>query len=322
VSERLAILIPCYNGGDLLLESVASADHLDLAPDACVVLVVDNASTDGSLDRLPTRTATGIPITVVRNETNVGRIGNWNQAVNEARAIGADLALFLFVGDLLLPNGRLAALTDRMRDAGSVIGVATNAFLLADGTEVSRSHRVPLPDQMAEVPARGLARAALQRGAMFFGPLQAHVFRTVAGAAPVFNPDDPTHTDQESVFRLLLNSDAAATICTTPFFGWRAHAKRFHQSMDITARVRSDLRMLHSLAETAAIPMRWPAVHSALLLQYVAAMAGRREWSWPAFHRIRTTIREAGPFDLLALVRLVLRRLRGKTLVAVQDCLP
>lgn len=320
MAESLAILIPSFNGGALLAESVASCVHADFAADDCAVHVVDNASTDGSLDALPDSLANGVRVHLHRAATNVGRIGNWNAAMQVARDRGARYALFLFVGDLLLPGGGLDACVRAMRDADALAAVAPNAFLDADGRQTATARRVRLPSGRTTVRARALAQAALARGAMFFGPLQAHVFRTDAAHAPHFDAADPTHTDQAAVFRLMLGSAAPVVLHDRPFFGWRAHAARFHAGMKLDQRIRSDLALLGQLAAEQSHPLDWTAIRASLFLQYAAVAVRRGDGGRHPLRTAWTTLRAHGPISIAAMAGLLVRRARGRTLVELNDC--
>ena len=74
---RLAILIVNWNARDLLLRCLAS-----LAPLPHRVIVVDNASEDGSADAVARRFP---EVTLVRSPSNLGFAGGVNRARREAR---------------------------------------------------------------------------------------------------------------------------------------------------------------------------------------------------------------------------------------------
>jgi len=98
--HRVSIIIVNWNSGGLLLEAVRSiATHYDSAP--ARVIIVDNASTDCSLDAL--QSAVGLPFTpiIVRNETNNGFGAACNQGA--ALAVG-DYLLFLNPDTRLFEN--------------------------------------------------------------------------------------------------------------------------------------------------------------------------------------------------------------------------
>ncbi|HMA49848.1 MAG TPA: glycosyltransferase, partial [Magnetospirillaceae bacterium] len=100
MNGRIAILVPVFNGGALLAETLASPALAGLPADSYAILVSDNASTDGSTAWLGERDAQGAPVLLRSNETNLGRVGNWNRAVEWAEELGFSHALFLMAGDM------------------------------------------------------------------------------------------------------------------------------------------------------------------------------------------------------------------------------
>src|SRR5215510_10280542 len=99
MNGKLAVLIPAFEGGNLLHRTVASCLNAGLERSRYSVIVVDNASGDGSLQGL------GNEIMVRRNERNVGRTDNWNRALELAESEGFTYATFLFVGDEWIADG-------------------------------------------------------------------------------------------------------------------------------------------------------------------------------------------------------------------------
>src|ERR1700761_2905988 len=120
---KIAILVPSFNGGSLLRETVMSAAQAGLPPEGYEILVSDNASTDGSAAALPEQDAAGAPIHVRRNQRNLGRVANWNCVMAMAEEMGFSHALFLMAGDVLAGRA-LADLKDRMVRRGALLGIA------------------------------------------------------------------------------------------------------------------------------------------------------------------------------------------------------
>jgi GT2 family glycosyltransferase len=154
VSARpsVGIAIVNWNSGEQLrdcLASIASADWQDAALTA--IVVVDNASTDGSADGLDP-----LPLTVdvVRNPANHGFAAACNQA---AAGINADYLLFLNP-DTLVERHTISAAVTCLESAGHASAGIVGVQLVDGEGSISRScARFPTPWSMAS-KALGLDR--------------------------------------------------------------------------------------------------------------------------------------------------------------------
>lgn len=99
-AERLSVLVVSFNVRDLLCRCLASLDAAD------EVIVVDNASTDGSVDLVRERFG---GVTLLVNEANLG----FSAAVNRAAAEAKGDALLLLNPDAVVEPDTI----DRMRGA-------------------------------------------------------------------------------------------------------------------------------------------------------------------------------------------------------------
>jgi glycosyltransferase involved in cell wall biosynthesis len=94
----LTIAIPTYNGGDNLIRAIQSCNYVDLPPEEYEILIVDNCSSDGSIEKVQELTSYFQNIRLYRNEKNIGRIGNWNRCLDLAQG---RYLLFLFSNDYI-----------------------------------------------------------------------------------------------------------------------------------------------------------------------------------------------------------------------------
>jgi radical SAM protein with 4Fe4S-binding SPASM domain len=84
----VAVVMASYNGGDFLLESLAGAFALDYPADRCEVILVDDASGDGSIEKAERRYAAEVAagrLRVLRNAESKGVAGAYNTGVLAAR---------------------------------------------------------------------------------------------------------------------------------------------------------------------------------------------------------------------------------------------
>lgn len=109
----LTVAIPTYNGGDSLIEAVKSCEHLKIPKDDFEILVCDNASNDGSIDKLRNLTYKFPNVRIEINNTNIGRVGNWRRCINLSNS---DYLIFLFTNDRIHYNNIVSELLKLMRN--------------------------------------------------------------------------------------------------------------------------------------------------------------------------------------------------------------
>lgn len=156
MSAVISTIIVNYNAGELLRSCV---DSLLSCPLVIEIIVVDNASTDGSLDAL-----LGLPgVQIIKNKTNRGFAAACNSG---ARVASAPFLLFLNP-DCSFKPGTLAGLVDAM-GIDERAGMASGVLVNLDGTEQAGGRRaIPTPWRSL-VRALGLARFSDRWPRLFF----------------------------------------------------------------------------------------------------------------------------------------------------------
>ena len=156
MSAVISTIIVNYNAGELLRSCV---DSLLNCPLEIEIIVVDNASKDGSLDAL-----LGLPrVQIIKNTANVGFAAACNTG---ARIATARFLLFLNP-DCSFKPGALVELLDAM-GADGCVGMVGGFLTNLDGTEQAGSRRaVPTPWR-SFVRAFGLVRFANRWPRLFF----------------------------------------------------------------------------------------------------------------------------------------------------------
>ena len=156
MSHAISAIIVNYNAGPLLRGCV---DSLLACPLGIEIIVVDNASSDGSLDGLPESPC----IRVIRNPTNVGFAAACNVGMQASSA-----PFFLFLNpDCCFEPGAVATLLAALQ-AGEGVGVVGGLLVNEDGSEQGGGRRaVPTPWR-SFVRAFGLQRFADRWPKLFF----------------------------------------------------------------------------------------------------------------------------------------------------------
>lgn len=141
---RVCAVVVNYNAGPLLAELAAS---LAGQPGLSELIVVDNASSDGSLGLLEASEIREMPLRVVKNLENRG----FGAACNQGAALAGGRHLLFINPDCRMAGGALARLT-AVLESHPDAGMAGPLILNADGSE-QRGCRRYLPD-----PRRALMR--------------------------------------------------------------------------------------------------------------------------------------------------------------------
>ncbi len=133
-APRLSVIIASWNTRDILRDCLASVQR-HLAAVEHEVIVVDNASEDGSADMV----AAEFPaVRLVRNAENVG----FGRANNQAMRLAHGDWLLLLNSDTLLVDGSVAELAERVRGEPGV-AVAHCRLLYPDGRLQHSTYRFP-----------------------------------------------------------------------------------------------------------------------------------------------------------------------------------
>jgi glycosyltransferase involved in cell wall biosynthesis len=133
ISPQFSVIITCHNQAVFIQQAVKSA--VAQSDDGCEVIVVDDASTDGSVEMLE---GFGNSLRLIRTPQNIG--------ANAARNLGASLAagnylVFLDGDDLLAP---WALNTYKTLVAATKAPIILSRLLFFEGT---------LPAELGEIPA-------------------------------------------------------------------------------------------------------------------------------------------------------------------------
>lgn len=146
VRGAIRVVIVNYNAGPLLLDCVQAVAASSLAVD---IVVVDNASSDGSIEGL---LAAGLPgVTVLRNRANLGFARANNQAL---RAVSSEYVLLLNPDCLVEPDTLEKVL--RILEKQPIAGMAGCLIRNPDGSEQVGCRRLaPTPARLfAGLPGR------------------------------------------------------------------------------------------------------------------------------------------------------------------------
>lgn len=130
-TDQPVVVIPNLNGGDELLGAVQSLVEQSLEP---YIIVVDNASTDASVETLQKKYP---EVEIIRNKKNRGYAGGVNPGLRRAIELGATYAA-PFNDDAIADKRWLKAL-EAYLDEHPKVGAAAAKVLAADGERLDSS---------------------------------------------------------------------------------------------------------------------------------------------------------------------------------------
>lgn len=312
MNGKLAVVIPVRNGGELLVSSVLSCGTASLTGDEAELLVLDNCSEDGAVDCLPGAVGRSLPVRVIHNERDLGRVGNWNRGVEAARERGFTFVTFLFAGDTWLAGGAVAELLERMRSSGAELGLAPYVTVSEQGKTLRRSNRISFAGSGKTIESRDLLRLMMRRGHLPITPLQANVYRLSDDRLPEFSEDRPLTTDMDATVEYLARRGGRVVLTSRPFCAWLARKGRMFCTSGLEVFMTDHFRQLRHAESLSGCPVNWSRAKSIFLLGYL--MNGVTFTGWRSLPRVtRSALAHAssvpGTINPMDMSALILRRL-------------
>lgn len=222
IKNLLTIAIPCYNGAANFAELFNSIALLGLNAKDYEILVIDNASCDGT-EAVITDFKQQIPnLKYHKNESNIGRIENWN------------LALDLCEGEfLILMNVNDRFLAFDIQVPMQVLKANRKVtMVLTDYTQKGLAYPNWLENGYFKLPDYIKATFLDERILEFYslGILHQHIFRTdlIRSAGIYFDPKMPRTTDRVFVGKVAAAGGNLIYYHNQSMVEWRLNKNRYH----------------------------------------------------------------------------------------------
>lgn len=135
---RLSVMIPAYEPGSYLVETLRSILAQDMGRQAMQIAIVDDASPTVDVAALIATVAPAGRIEIHRNATNLGLAGNWNRSIELARG---ELVHLLHQDDVIFPGFYARLLEGFAANAGVGMAFCRHAYVDETGKWTRRSHR-------------------------------------------------------------------------------------------------------------------------------------------------------------------------------------
>ena len=225
---KLTIAIPNYNGGENLKRSIESCKYIQIQKNDYEILIVDNESTDNSIDIVNEMKKKFTNIRLIQNEKNVGRIQNWNISIEKARS---KYLIFLFSNDLINEKNNIHELIQNL-DLDQTISICISALLKKEkNTEYIKKSYF---NEIVKCSSKKFISNCINRGLLPFGPIQSVIYRL----------DDITSNKNKFLEEFPINADEIFSFeeaCKrknimfnpTPQITWDLTQGRFHGKMKV-----------------------------------------------------------------------------------------
>jgi glycosyltransferase involved in cell wall biosynthesis len=195
MSKRLTVAIPNYNGGEKLERAVRSCSNLEMDAEEFEILVVDNCSEDNSVHIVENLQDEHSNLRLKVNEENLGRIGNWNRCIEEAKG---EFLMLLFVREQIAPGNNVSELISKLENSDVRMAVTEQRHLSTfdenQGGEFERSN-----------VRKKLRYELLSKGLPDFGPIQCWIIEKelLDSLDHAFKSEYPIVGDQDFMVRLV-----------------------------------------------------------------------------------------------------------------------
>ena len=189
---RLTIAIPNFNGGKKLKKAIISCKLIKIPQDEFDILVVDNKSTDNSLEIVDELKKEFPNLRLIKNQDNVGRIQNWNACIKNCNS---KYITFLFINDLISKHNNIDQILEIL-DSDDSISLSLSPVIKKENTTEYLKRKYF--DNPVKCSSKKIAEYSLKRGLFPFGFIESNIYRVedIKNAKSYFLDDFPFNADE------------------------------------------------------------------------------------------------------------------------------
>jgi len=189
---RLTIAIPNFNGGEKLKKAITSCKLIKIPQDEFDILVVDNKSTDNSLEIVDELKNEFPNLRLIKNQDNVGRIQNWNVCLKNCNS---KYITFLFINDLISKHNNIDQILEIL-DSDDSISLSLSPVIKKENTTEYLKRKYF--DNPVKCSSKKIAEYSLKRGLFPFGFIESNIYRVedIKNAKNYFLDDFPFNADE------------------------------------------------------------------------------------------------------------------------------
>ena len=252
---RLTIAIPNYNGGKNLKRAIESCKKIQIPLEDYEILIVDNCSTDNSVDLINELNGKFSNLVLIENKENVGRIQNWNVCIDNAKG---KFLIFLFSNDVINEENNIHECLARLDNDDSIsIGFSSLLKKEIENSYIKKS----FSRNIIECKSGCFAKECLNRGLLPFGPIQSLIYRIedVQKDQNKFLVNMPINADEIFTYKEACKRDKIL-FSPKPQITWDLTQGRFHGQMKIEDEFKEHSETIRIVSELTGIDIDYGLV--------------------------------------------------------------
>ena len=249
---KLSIVIPNYNGEENLKRSIESCKTIQITEDNYEILIVDNKSSDNSVDIVNEMKKKFTNIRLIQNEKNVGRIQNWNVGIEKA---DGDYLIFLFANDLINEKNNVHEVIEKL-DSDKTISICISGLLKKE--ESKQYIKKAYFDEIVKCSAKKFASNCLNRGLLPFGPIQSIIYRLedIRIDKNKFLEEFPINADE--IFSFIETCKRESIMFNpNPQITWDLTQNRFHGKMKVEDELKEHSQTIEIIKDKTNLDVNY-----------------------------------------------------------------
>ena len=261
---KLTIAIPNYNGGNNLKEAIESCRHVNLPINEFEILVLDNQSTDDSINITKKLSNQFSNIRLWENLLNVGRIGNWNIALEKSEG---DFLILLFTNDRIYEKNNIRKIIDILEENQN-ISLSISALIKKE--EKIEMVKKKYFEQVVLCNSKGFSNDSISRGLFPFGTIESIIYRLKDIKENKFHflEEFPINADEIFSYNLAINRENIL-FNPIPQIVWDLTKQRFHGTINYEDEEFEHVKTIQVIGTISKININFKLVRMYRLLNFI-----------------------------------------------------
>lgn len=261
---KLTIGIPNFNGGENLKEAIESCQHIKLPREDVEILILDNQSTDDSISIIEKLGKRFVNIRLYQNSTNVGRIGNWNAILENARG---DYLILLFTNDKIYGKNNIEKIL-KILDEDQTISFCISALIKQEknGEKIKKEYfrDIVLCD------AKGFSDDSISRGLFPFGTIESIIYRIddIKDNKFRFLENFPINADEIFSYNLATNREKIL-FNPIPQIVWNLTKERFHGKINYNEEEEEHKKTIQMINDVGNFQINNKLINTYRILNFI-----------------------------------------------------